>query len=204
MSTISKPNTFSPNTTISSSAVNANFDTIYNDYNGSISAANLAANAISTAKIADSAVTTAKINDAAVTNAKLSLGAATWTPTITNLSGGTINYARYTQIGKRVFCEFKYTLAGANMGTAPTLTLPVAPATHYTDNDIIDHFVLLSETGAQDYYGLARISQTDDLITLYVQRSNGTYVDTANITSAIPFTWGSTDIVRAAWNYEAA
>ena len=72
MSTVAIPNTFSPNTTISSSQVNANFTTIYNEFNGSISAANLATDAVTTAKIADSNVTTAKINDAAVTSAKLS------------------------------------------------------------------------------------------------------------------------------------
>ena len=61
MSNISKPNSFSSGTTISSSEVNDNFDTIYNDYNGNISAANLADSAVSTAKIADGAVTAAKL-----------------------------------------------------------------------------------------------------------------------------------------------
>lgn len=70
MSSISKPSTFSSSTTISSSEVNDNFDTIYNDYNGGISAANLASNAVTTAKITDSNVTTAKIADDAVTDAK--------------------------------------------------------------------------------------------------------------------------------------
>jgi len=76
MSTISKPHTFSPNTTISSSQVNADFDTLYNDYNGNIDASNLATSAVSTAKIADSAVTTAKIADSNVTAAKINFGGA--------------------------------------------------------------------------------------------------------------------------------
>lgn len=71
MSSIAKPFTFSPNTTISSSQMNSNFDTIYNDYNGGISAANLATGAVTTAKIADLNVTTAKIADNAVTAAKI-------------------------------------------------------------------------------------------------------------------------------------
>lgn len=71
MSTVSKPNTFSANTVISPSEVNSNFDTIYTEFNGNISAANLATSAVSTAKVADSAVTTAKINDLAVTTAKI-------------------------------------------------------------------------------------------------------------------------------------
>ena len=71
MSIISKPNTFSPNTIINSSEVNSNFDTIYNDYNGNVAAANLATGAVTTAKIADANVTTAKLADANVTTAKL-------------------------------------------------------------------------------------------------------------------------------------
>ena len=71
MSIISKPNTFTPNTTISSSEINDNFDTIYDNYNGGITSANLATDAVTTAKIADSNVTTAKIADANVTSAKL-------------------------------------------------------------------------------------------------------------------------------------
>lgn len=71
MAQVTKPNTFSANTTISSSEVNENFDTIYNEFNGSISAANLATDAVTTAKITDSNVTTAKIADSNVTTAKI-------------------------------------------------------------------------------------------------------------------------------------
>jgi hypothetical protein len=181
--------------TIDVADYNTPINTIVNAINGGLDNANIKTAA---------AITGSKIADATVTNSKLSLDATTWTPTLGNLSGGTLNYARYTEIGDRVFCEFKYTLGGAGMGTAPTITLPVAPAAHYVDNDIISHNVLLSETGAQDYYGLARISQTSDLITLYVQQASGTYLNTANITSAVPFTWGSTDIVRVSWSYEKA
>lgn len=77
MGVINKPYTYSANTTISSSKVNANEDTIYNEFNGSISAANLASDAVTTAKIADSNVTTAKIADDAVTPAKIASDAVT-------------------------------------------------------------------------------------------------------------------------------
>lgn len=77
MGNIAKPNNFSANTTISSSQVNDNFDTIYNDYNGSIDANNLATGAVTAAKIADSNVTTAKIADANVTTAKINNSSVT-------------------------------------------------------------------------------------------------------------------------------
>src|SRR5690606_2397158 len=77
MSILSKPYTFAPNTTASSSEVNANFDTLYNDYNGGISAANLADNAVTTAKITDLNVTTAKLADGSVAASKLATDAIT-------------------------------------------------------------------------------------------------------------------------------
>ena len=70
MSIIAKPNTFSPSTTASSSAVNDNFDTIYDEFNGNIGAANIVDGAVTTAKIVDSSVSTAKLADGAVTEAK--------------------------------------------------------------------------------------------------------------------------------------
>lgn len=77
MGTIVKPNTFSANTTISSSQMNANFDTIYNEFNGSIAAANLATDAVTTTKIAASAVTAAKLDTDSVTTAKIAASAVT-------------------------------------------------------------------------------------------------------------------------------
>jgi hypothetical protein len=79
MTVVSKPYTFSPNTVASSSQVNANFDTLYNDYNGGISAANIASSAITTAKIADDAITTAKLADSSVTYTELTAGMAVQT-----------------------------------------------------------------------------------------------------------------------------
>lgn len=66
MSTISKPNTFSAGATIIASQHNDNFDTIYNDYNGSISNVNLASNAaIVDTKLA-SITTSQKVNVSAL------------------------------------------------------------------------------------------------------------------------------------------
>jgi hypothetical protein len=74
MGSISVPNTFSASTTISSSAVNSNFTTIYNEFNGSIEAANLANDAVTTSKILDANVTTDKLADGSVTAGKVDFG----------------------------------------------------------------------------------------------------------------------------------
>lgn len=71
MAIVNKPNTFSSNTTISSSEVNSNFDTLYNEFNGSISAANLADDAVTSAKIADDSIDTLNVKDGAITGAKI-------------------------------------------------------------------------------------------------------------------------------------
>lgn len=76
MGVVSLPNTFAPNTAISSSEVNSNFSTIYNEFNGAISSANLADDAVATAKIVDGAVTTAKLTDGDVTSEKLGVTVA--------------------------------------------------------------------------------------------------------------------------------
>lgn len=93
MGVINRPNTYTANTTISPSGVNDDFDTIYNEFNGNIAAANLATNAITTAKIADLAVTTAKLADDSVTAAKLQYGF------LRNRQGGTSGAGSYQTAG---------------------------------------------------------------------------------------------------------
>lgn len=77
MGIIVKPNNFAASTPAVASQVNANFDVIYNAFNGNIDSNNLATNSVVTSKIADNNVTTAKINDSAVTTAKINNGAVT-------------------------------------------------------------------------------------------------------------------------------
>ena len=58
MSTITKTYTFANNTVIDPAQVNSNYDTIYSDYNGGITNANISASAaIATTKIAGTAAT---------------------------------------------------------------------------------------------------------------------------------------------------
>jgi hypothetical protein len=208
MATISKPHTFSPNTTASSSQVNADFDTIYNDYNGSINASNLATGAVSTAKIADDAVTTAKILDANVTNAKLAHNVAwtTYTPTFVNftIGNGTITYARYQQIGKTVRVSLLVTLGSTSvMGTTPTISLPVTSASHYVADREYLGLCALADTGTTEYIAMATWASTTT-IKMFVGVANATYLSTANITATVPFTWTTNDRFSADFTYEAA
>lgn len=73
MAQVNKPYTFGPNTTISSSNVNDNFDTIYDEFNGNITEANLADDAVTENKIADGSVTSAKLASGLVDNGWVAL-----------------------------------------------------------------------------------------------------------------------------------
>jgi len=89
-------------------------------------------NLIPTAGIEDEAVTTAKIKDANVTAAKIAAEAYTaWTPSLYKSDGttaltGTIDIARYSQIGKHVRAYLTVTAMGNPSGALIYFTLPVA------------------------------------------------------------------------------
>lgn len=221
MSIVNRPHTYTPNTTISSSDANANENTIYNDYNGNISAANLADNAVTTAKIADSNVTTAKIADSnvttakiadeSVTNAKLDTGAGqpggawtTWTPTFVNLSGGTLNFSKYTQIGKTIHYRIKYTLAGAGVAGAVTFTLPVNAHADYSNaNEIMDATGSVFDANGALHNIIVRWASASTF-SILVDNVSGSYGQSSNLSSTVPFTWASGDFITVNGTYEAA
>lgn len=199
MGIIAKPYTFSPNTTVSSSQVNSDFDTVYNELNGNIAAANLAADSVVTAKIADSNVTTAKIADANVTSAKLAMQAwASWTPTWTNLTvGNGTNASVYIQFGKTVFCYVSFTLGStSSVGNGAYFTLPVTSKT-LTANASLG----LLTFGA--YQGAAGWRSTTTAI-LLCPASSGNGILNQNTTSSVPFSWTTGSTIIGYFMYEAA
>ena len=163
-------------------------------------------NTVNTAAIQNSAVTTAKINDSAVTPAKLLAGTGTswpwqtWTPTLTNLSGGTQNYAKYVQIGKTVICRFKYTLAGAGVGSGVSFTLPVTASSEYvTSGEMFQGSVALIDAGINFYGGVVMWNSSTSVALRY---QTGSTVN--SLSSTAPFTWGTGDFLQCHFIYEAA
>lgn len=207
MAIVNKPNTFSSNTTISSPEVNSNFDTLYNEFNGSISAANLADDAVTAAKLADNAVVTASIADANVTNAKLASQAwQSWTPTWTNLTvgNGTVD-AKYTQVGKTVVFRIAFLLGTtSSVGSNPTFSLPATVSSAYTS---LSGYVLgglyLEDAGVTGYQGTIQ-TLTSGTAQMTVGNATGTYLQNSGISSAVPFSWGTNDLLRGQGFYEAA
>lgn len=130
------------------------------------------------------------------------LGAWTsWTPTVTNLSGGT-TFAKYAKIGRIVHFRFRYVLAGAGVGTNPQFTLPFAPSADYTGQDPpIGQSFLIDNTTAS--YPGPVVFSSGSTADIRVTNAAGTYAAMNTITATIPFTWAVNDALWATGTYEA-
>lgn len=128
---------------------------------------------------------------------------ASWTPTWTNVSGGTLNFARYNQIGKTVYCRLKYTMAGAGIAGEVSFTLPITAHADFTASltgETMDSTVSLIDAGVAYNIGAVLYKSTT---TAYIRCINGSTQMVA-MSSTVPFTWGATDFIQASFSYEAA
>jgi hypothetical protein len=98
------------------------------------------------------------------------------------------------QIGKTIFFKFRYTLAGAGVGTGPTFTLPAeASATQG-----IIGTALYNDTGTNSYVGTIVDLSTTIATFKYGSTTQG------SLTSSSPHTWAATDVLSASGFYEVA
>jgi hypothetical protein len=126
-----------------------------------------------------------------------------YTPTFTNftLGNGTINFARYVQIGKFVTAYGKVTLGStSSMGTNPFISLPV---TATANNNAIMGNLTVNDQGTQTYYGYVYYSSTT-VAQLIMANVAGTYPVFGLIQSTTPMTWVNTDSFTWRITYEAA
>ena len=157
---------------------------------------------------ANSVVAT-NITDGIITNAKLStttgeIGGSwqDWTPTLTNLSGGTLNFAKYMKVGKTVHFRFYYTLAGAGISGSVTISPPVTIASGLDSTHPIGVGSLL-DFGTLIYQGVVLAASTT-AIGIRVNNASATYTTYTQLSSTVPFTWGATDAILISGSYEAA
>lgn len=150
------------------------------------------------------AITAGKMSGASITNATIPATAigtdssyvwTSWVPTITNLTGGTLNYAKYQQIGKKISLRFKYTLAGAGISGVPGVTIPVALNADYAVSDTVLNTTLLYGAGNGRYQGDILVG-TSTRLDIY--HSN----PYASISSVSPFTWASGHQIMFSAEYE--
>lgn len=172
----------------------------------------LKAGAVDTSTVlANEVVTTAKYADASITNAKLAtsegeLGGAwqSWTPTLVNLSGGTIVFAKYQKIGKGIFWKFRYTLAGAGVSGAVTITTPTTMSNSYLTSSPIG-FGWGGATSGSAFRKLAATvdTATFDRMLLWSESVSGSTITVSALSSTSPATWANTGFIDLEGFYEA-
>lgn len=130
--------------------------------------------------------------------------AFSWTPTFVNLSGGTLNYAKFGIQGGQCFFELKYTLAGAGVAGAVTFSAPTSiTADMVSTIEVIEGSVALQDTGTAAFGGILRWGSSTT-IEIAALGSAGSYINVTALSSTVPHTWASTDAITAAGRFRIA
>jgi hypothetical protein len=194
MALISKPNTFSAGATIIASEHNSNFDTIYNDYNGNITDANISDSAaIADSKLAQ--ITTAnKVDTSAITNdalkvtnvlmtegAAVSTGAGEGALYLKDTSGQPELFFREESDGDEVqLTSGGVVVGGAIVQVVNTITGAVATGTTAFPND--DTIPQITEGDQYMTLAITPTSATNNLridVVAYIAHSGDSFVSGA-------------------------
>jgi len=123
-----------------------------------------------------------------------------YTPTLGGFTiGDGVIAGKYNQVGKRVFWEASLTFGSTTAGASAnvTFTLPVTAAAT-SNQPVIAEFYDVSAT---TYYGaVGRYSST----TVATVSSPGTAGVWTTLSTTVPFTWATGDIIYVSGSYEAA
>ena len=136
------------------------------------------------------------------TGLKYSGAWTTWTPTYADMTvgNGTLT-ARYAQMGKVVFFDFKIIFGSTTSitGSTPTFTLPKASVSpvFFFDGNILD-----SNVG--NYNASGQIVGGTSIVYLKVSNVAGTYPVPAAISATVPMTWTTNDEFQLHGSYEVA
>ena len=121
-----------------------------------------------------------------------------YTPTFVNLSGGSLNYAKFTLNDGIATVKIKYTLAGAGVGGTVTSTVPVNFHSDYTtDRDPIQNSGVLYDATGSRWVPWVLWNAADKVTVGYLAAAD-TY---ANLSSTVPFTWATTDEISIIFSY---
>lgn len=152
------------------------------------------------------------VPDDLITPAKLLAGTGTswawqsWVPTWANLTvGNGVNASTYRQIGKNVYFKLKFTLGTtSSVGSAPTFSLPVTSISYGgAFSAVIGSLALRDDSVPANVPGFVWWASTTTAEP-DVMNAAATYVVGNALTSAVPFTWTTGDVIQAIGMYEAA
>lgn len=135
-------------------------------------------------------------------NATLPLNWISWTPTFTNVSGGTLNYAKYIQIGKTIHFRLRYTLAGAGVSGGIIFSTPttINADLSVAITDTINGTSMLAHSGNWFPATISWASSTT--LEVFALNAAGTFTTLATTSSTVPFTWASTDVIVITGTYD--
>jgi hypothetical protein len=131
-----------------------------------------------------------------------------WTPTFSNLTvgNGTLT-ARYIQIGKMVHWNLKLIFGSTTSitGAVQVTGLPIAPASVDASTTAIVQ-TLYSDASGNKFWGTSHSANNNTTrIWLSPMTVSGSYIRSdVDLSSTVPFTWTSTDILYVTATYEGA
>ncbi len=127
-----------------------------------------------------------------------------WTPTYTNLTvgNGTV-VARYVQSGNLVVARYSLTFGSTSaISGGVQIDLPVQPAASYGFNIVGQ--ALLHDVGTERFLGFVMTPNTGLQASIRSWGSAGAVPNEILLSSTVPFTWTTTDILDFQATYEAA
>ena len=122
-----------------------------------------------------------------------------FTVTFTNLTlGNGTATGFYKQIGRTVAYRVLVTF-GSTTSISGSVEIGL-PVTGTSTQGV--HNLFLAESGASTYFGVVAVNTTTAV--LRVLNVASTYPTLVNLSSSVPFTWGTSDSIRLSGVYEAA
>lgn len=177
------------------------------DYNGNITYVPVANGAYPPTITANALRVALVISGASAITSVSSFSMQSWLPTFTNftLGNGTISYAQYMQVGKKVYFEMKVILGSTSVvsgqiGVSPPVTLAtIEGSTPFGQPVGISNF----DSTAAFYSGIVLADSSGNLEP-WAQLATGTYVNPTGTSSTVPFTWATSSRIWLTGTYHAA
>ena len=167
---------------------------------------------VSTDLVKDGAVAIESLGDAI--DASVGSGLLAWVAYTPVLGGtgwslgstGSAAVGYYCKIGKTVHFTVRlvFGTVGATFGAAnrPTVTLPVTASTAQGNVDFVTNIAYFDSSATLRYLGSCDFTTTN--VDLFCWNSAGTYLASAAVVAAAPFTWAASDVIFISGTYEAA
>jgi len=135
------------------------------------------------------------------TGLKYTGGYTTWTPTWTNLTvGNGTQTARYTQIGKTLRFDLKLVFGSTtSISGLPIFTLPKTVAQKTADVNFN-----FEDSGTGNYVSTYYVNATATDMPLQIAATSGAYPLVVSLSSTVPFTWTTNDVITVSASYEVS